>query len=199
MTRPNVAVRAARPDDLPALAELWDELRDDGVRFSSVAPTSVGAGTADRLAEALRDPACRVVVAEDGARVVGMAVFWLQQLAPLQVQPCVHVGYLHVRGQHRRRGAGRALVSAAASFAEEVGAEHVVVSVLPQLRDANRFYARLGFGPVVVRRATSVAGLRRRLATEAPAGAVGDMLARRRAVRTRSRVRSAVRAAADQA
>jgi ribosomal protein S18 acetylase RimI-like enzyme len=68
-----------------------------------------------------------------------------------------------VADAHRRRGAGKALVSAAVLYADEHGAENVVVSVYPQHRDANRFYARLGFAPYVVRRVAGVGPLRRKL------------------------------------
>ena len=47
--------------------------------------------------------------------------------------------------------------------AERVGAEVIVGNVPAQSREANRFFARLGFGSVIVRRATSTAALRRRL------------------------------------
>ena len=69
-----------------------------------------------------------------------------------------------VADRHRRRGAGRALVGAAATFAEERGVGQLVVSVHPTSREANRFLARLGFAPLTVRRSASVAGVRRRLA-----------------------------------
>ena len=92
--------------------------------------------------------------------------------APLFEQRAVHAHYLHVKDGFRRRGVGKALLAAAVTFADEVGAEHVITSVLPQMRETQRFYARLGFGPVVVRRSATVSVLRRRLA---PTGRrVGD-------------------------
>ena len=42
----------------------------------------------------------------------------------------------------------------------------MITSVLPQLRETNRFYARLGFSPVVIRRSVPVSVLRRRLAPD---------------------------------
>jgi hypothetical protein len=52
-------------------------------------------------------------------------------------------------------------------FADEVGAGDVVVNVPPNARDVNRFYARLGFAPLVVRRSAPVGHLRRKLGVEA--------------------------------
>ena len=117
-----------------------------------------------------------------------MAVLTCSPYLPLSDQRAVHVDYLHVRAGLRRRGVGKALLAAATAFAEEVGAEHVVASVLPQLRDTNRFYAQLGFGPVVVRRSVPVTILRRRLAAEGVTGRP-DVVARRRTLR---RLRAAV-------
>ncbi len=69
-----------------------------------------------------------------------------------------------VSNRYKRRGAGKALVAAAAALAEERGIEQLVVSVNPGSRDANRFFARLGFAPLAVRRAAPVAVVRRSLA-----------------------------------
>jgi hypothetical protein len=66
--------------------------------------------------------------------------------------------------------------------------------VLPHLRETQRFYARLGFGPVVVRRSVPVSMLRRRLAGDARATQVDNVLARRRTLR---RVRAAVARVSD--
>ncbi|MDX6202593.1 MAG: hypothetical protein QOJ83_2093, partial [Frankiales bacterium] len=60
----------------------------------------------------------------------------------------------------------------AVTWAEEVGADEIVASVLPSLREANRFYARLGFAPLVMRRVVPVSTLRRNLALTDPRGAV---------------------------
>jgi hypothetical protein len=70
-------------------------------------------------------------------------------------------------------------MAAAADFATERHIDHVAVSVYPSLRDASRFYARLGFAPVAVRRIAPVAVLRRRLGGEPNTPMLID-LARRR-------------------
>lgn len=177
MSRPVVTVRTAKAEDSGALVELWAELREHGGR--QVPPPSA-AQVMERLARFVEEPESRVVVAECEGAVVGLAVYALGSLSPLLDARAVNVSYLHVRSDDRRRGIGRALVASAAGFAEECGAENVVVSVLPQLREANRFYARLGFGPLVVRRVAPTAALRRKLAGERAAVTVPEMAGRRR-------------------
>ena len=122
----------------------------------------------------------------------GLAVLTHQPFAVLFDTHSVHLHFMHVRPGFRRRGVGHALVSAATAFAEEVGAEQLMTSTLPQTREENRFFARLGLAPVVIRRAAPVATVRRRLAADAGAVvAVEDLLARRRSLRSRSRLRLA--------
>jgi GNAT superfamily N-acetyltransferase len=194
VTRPGVAVRDACPDDLPAVLEMWRELREIGGRLERATPPATEDGALDRLLAITMDPDSRALIATIGDDVAGMAVLTCAQYAPLFDQTAVHVHYLHVRDGRRRRGVGRALLAATACFAEEVGAEHVMTSVLPQLRETNRFYARLGFSPVVVRRSVSVSTLRRCLAAQGVAGATDNLLLRRRTLR---RVRAAMARVGD--
>ena len=189
MTRPSVVVRDARPDDLPELMIMWDELREMGSRLERVVPVSDEAGVLGRLESVSCDPDSRALVAVVDNEVAGMTVLTATAYAPLFEQRAVHAHYLHVRDGFRRRGVGKALLTAAVSFADDVGAEHVITSVLPQMRDTQRFYARLGFGPVVMRRSVPVSALRRRLAGAAAPSTADNLLARRRSLR---RLRAAV-------
>ncbi len=191
MVRAHVVVRQATPDDLPDLLALWREQRELAGRTERVAPEATVEGALEALARAHRDPGTRIIVAVVGEAVVGLAVLTHEPFAALFDVRAVHLNYLQVRDGCRRRGVGHALVAAAAGFAEEVGAEHVITHVLPQLREANRFFARLGFGPVVVQRAAPVPALRRRLATDSRNGALDELLSRRRSLRSRSRISAA--------
>jgi N-acetylglutamate synthase-like GNAT family acetyltransferase len=84
-----------------------------------------------------------------------------------------------VQRSRRHHGVGRALVAAAADFATEKQADHLAAGVYPSLRDANRFYARLGFAPVAVRRIAPVTVLRRRLSQDRPAAVLASGVRRR--------------------
>jgi GNAT superfamily N-acetyltransferase len=176
MSRPSVSVRPATDADLPQLIALWSSLR--AVRRDGVAsrtckdPSPIVVSSAEnRLREVLHSSKCRIVVAENEAGVVGMAILSDTFIGQLMEMPAVQLTHLVVADGHRRRGVGRALLSGAVTWAEEVGADEIVASVLPSLREANRFYARLGFAPLVMRRVVPVAALRRNLALTDPRGA----------------------------
>jgi len=189
VTRSPITVRDARPEDVPALLVIWDELRELGRGIERVTPTPDADALLERLDLVDSDPQSRALVAVLDDEVVGVVLLTATAYAPLFDQRAVHAHYLHVRDGYRKRGVGRALLAAAVSFADEAGAEHVITSVLPQMRDTQRFYARLGFGPVVVRRSVPVPVLRRRLAGATGTTLVDHLVARRRTLR---RVRSAV-------
>jgi len=176
MSHPSVVVRPATEGDLSAMLSLWSSLRTvrrDGVasRGGKQPSPAVVTGAEQRLLEVIRSPKCRIVVAEVEGAVVGMAMLSDTFIGQLMEMPAVQLTHLVVAEGHRRRGVGRALLSGAVTWAEEVGADEIVASVLPSLREANRFYARLGFAPLVMRRVVPVAALRRTLAMTDPRGA----------------------------
>jgi GNAT superfamily N-acetyltransferase len=137
---------------------------------------------AERYASVLADPARKAVLAVDEeTQVLGMAILSVDAAGPLADVPAVRVSHLVVHDRHRRRGAGRALVSAAVTYAEELGVDHLMIGAVPNARESNRFLARLGFAPAVVRRVAAVPVLRRHLAT-AEATSTGRPVVRRRRV-----------------
>ena len=165
MSRSGVRVRPATPDDLEALVILAAEAREVGPVRSRAVGRRGPDGIRVRCLRLLEDPDHRVLVAVDetGDQLMGVAVFGQDSVAGLLDPPSVYVSALLVSAACRKRGAGRALVAAAAGYAEELGVDSVVVGVAPTGRDANRFFARLGFAPLVIRRIAPVAALRRTL------------------------------------
>ncbi len=189
MTRPQVIVRAATTEDAPALLELWQQVlaQSGPAGRTSEAPTVESVRS--RLEALHVDPQRRLLVGVDGSAVVGLAHVVREPLTPLHDEASVRVSYFHVDEAHRRRGVGTALVTAAAAFGEQVGAGHVVADCNPAARETNRFFARLGFGQLLVQRTVPLAVLRRRLLPEPAAEAVAVRRASRRArVRARHKV-----------
>jgi L-amino acid N-acyltransferase YncA len=136
-----------------------------------------------RLRSAVATPHCRVVLALADAEPAGMAVLRVVRPDPLSDSKVVQIAHVVVQPGKRRRGVGHALVAAAADFAEERGLEHVAAGVYPSLREASRFYARLGFAPVVLQRVAPVAIVRRRLGTDTGAFRFDDVVRRRSRIR----------------
>lgn len=185
MPRPSIATRTATVADIPVLVELWQQLKSVGARTErAVNPVTTG-DVGERLAQAIQSADCRVVIACADGKPVGMAVFRIVQPDPLSDSRLLQLSHLVVAESDRRRGVGRALITAGADLADEWGIEHVGVGVYPSLRDASRFYARLGFAQLTVQRVAPVTVLRRRL--------LGDAASRwEEAMRRRSRMRRPV-------
>jgi GNAT superfamily N-acetyltransferase len=197
MPRTAVFTRQATLDDVDTLVEFWTDLSSSTGRARVVQRELAPTAATERLRELICDPDTRVVLAVVDDKPVGMAVLTMTSLGPLSDVRAVHLSHLVVSECQRHRGAGRALVAAAADFAEEAGSDEVVVSIYPGLRDAHRFYARLGFVPLMVRRAAPVNLLRRtvRLPEPVRTGAVRGLTRRRRPYlvgRTAGRVRPSI-------
>ncbi len=163
-SRKPVRVRPGTLDDLPFLLQLGEELK------------ATRALTAQRLTDAITttiaDPDRRLVLAVGGSdeaseELLGMALFSLGSANPLLDIPAINISHTVVSSRHRRRGAGKALMAAAAAYADERGIDQLVISVDPGSRESARFFARLGFVPLAVRRTAPVATVRRKLSPAA--------------------------------
>lgn len=177
MPRSALRVRPAGVGDVPVLLELAGDLREALLPAAegSLAGRPGTAGGRALLEQRLRDAIASedrrlVVVVDDADEPLGMALLTVSAANALVDVPALHMTHAVVGDRHRRRGAGRALVAAAAARADELGLDHVVVSVRAGSREANRFFARLGFAPLAVRRTASVTTVRRHLAATDAAG-----------------------------
>ena len=184
MGRTSVDVRSAGPRDVELLLTLsaaaWAE-RCQGV---DGIPAAQQPGQRTRLSEALSRPEVEVLLAEVGREPVGVLVLRRGELLPLCGSDAVHVEQLFVQAQWRRRGAARALLTAAATLGEQAGVEELACAVPAANRNAHRFLARLGFAPLVTQRVVPVNVLLRRLTGHNPTArrrsGLEQMLARRR-------------------
>jgi ribosomal protein S18 acetylase RimI-like enzyme len=178
VARAQVRVRDAQDEDLEQLALWWDDVRAGGARLGPFSPPTDDNRFRERVAAVRSNPRQRLLVAESGGELVGLAVLSLEPVSPMNDAEAVQICVLHVRDGARRRGVGRALIAESAQIAAELDAEYVTVAALPQARESNRFFARLGFTPLVVRRAVPTPVLQRRLVGHSEP--VRHLVARRR-------------------
>jgi GNAT superfamily N-acetyltransferase len=180
MTRAPAVVRDAVPDDALALQSIWLDFAHSGGPVDRQArETSMVEQIERSILRFETDPSERLLVALVEQQAVGVAHLRRAPLSPMHPDDAVHVGYLHVLSNFRRRGIGRQLLEAAADWADEKDSQHIVASVGARNRDANRFLARLGLTQVAVVRASTVVGLRAKLAVPGKAVASHIVAARR--------------------
>ena len=126
-----VTCRPARPQEVPALAGVAQR-----IFTASIAPAYTAEGVetffryADARAMAARQRNHRLVVAEDGTRLIGV----------LEIRDGSHVAMLFVESPYQRQGIGRALLRAA--FGPEANWPSLTVNSAPGAEGA---YERLGF------------------------------------------------------
>jgi len=174
VTRRPTEVSAVDHTDLADVTGLWLAAKVDAGSSKEVCARTIAAG---RLAEALRRPGVRAFVARVDLAPVGY-VITTENPFGLGSSDDVTVEQLWVAPEARRQGVAKSLLTAVLDMAERCGCEVVVSNVPTSSREANRFFARLGFGSVVTRRAVATGALRRRLAPET--AETGDALRRRR-------------------
>jgi GNAT superfamily N-acetyltransferase len=192
VTRSHITVRAAGESDVAALVVLWEELKRYGALNPRLAALTDDRKIEDRVRRLIGRPTSRILLASIADEPVGMAMLTTVPLGALNETACVQVEYTVVAEGYRRRGVGRALMGAAACYAEDIGADQVTVSVSPMSREANRFYAQLGLTPLSVRRVAPASALRRRIATLEHTPSNPER-ATRRPLGTRTAMRTALR------
>jgi len=154
-----VTVRSARPDDQATLRALWADL--DGLHAALAAGffQAGGAGQEGGPVE-LREGALRglrpagdaaLLIAEDDGRPLGALYATLQDTPrqkTLRARRRLHVETVVVDAAERRRGVGRALMTAAERWGRGRGAEQVVLTVWQGNGAAADFYRSLGYAAV---------------------------------------------------
>jgi GNAT superfamily N-acetyltransferase len=138
MSAPRVAtnfqLRFARAEDAPALARLSAQLGYPAT------PDQISA----RLADALREPAAAVIVAEAPTGEVVGFIHLLHQFL-IESDPRVEVAGLVVDESRRGAGVGRLLMARAEQWARERGCHSINLRSNVTRAAAHAFYERLGY------------------------------------------------------
>ncbi len=137
-----VSIRPAEAADVPVIADLIRAL----ARFERLEHEVVM--TEELLERALfgHRPYAEVVLAEDGGRPVGFALFF-HNFSTFLGRPGIYLEDLFVVAEHRARGIGRDLLVHLARLAVERGCGRLEWAVLDWNQEAIRFYERLGARP----------------------------------------------------
>lgn len=182
MARPPVLVRRVDESTVDAFCQLWAQARTGGEQGSDGGGRQI---TEEAVRAALGRPEVVAFVASAESGPVGYAVVSDATLSTFSGVAGVAVEQIYVLGDHRRQGVARALMGAVATYADRHGSDQVACWVPSAGKDANRFFARMGFAPQVMRRVTSTAALQRKLAGVAEGGrpSLERVLVRRRAAR----------------
>jgi GNAT superfamily N-acetyltransferase len=162
-SRSRVVTRTARPADLPAVLALVRQHRADAHAEDVLTGHTRLNAAASGFRRLLEDPAHRVVLAVlpgpnaaagggSGEEAVGLAVLGLDPLSQVLGNPQVTIDTFVVHREHRRRGTGAVLLEAAADYAAEENAAHLVAAVGGHEAERQRFFARMGFAPLTTRR-----------------------------------------------
>jgi GNAT superfamily N-acetyltransferase len=173
-SRSRVVTRTARATDLPAVLALVRQHRAEAHVEDVLSGHTRPHAAASGFRRLLEDDGHRVVLAVlpgppdgsgSGEVAVGLAVLGLDPLSLVLGNPQVTVDTFVVHREHRRCGTGVLLLTAAAAYAEENSASHVVAAVGGHEAERQRFFARMGFAPLTTRRIVPVETLTRSLAT----------------------------------
>lgn len=127
-------IRAARPSDTEAVAELLAELGY---------PDEI-ANVHARLERFGRRADAEVLIAEVDGQVAGLAAYQVMDLLE-QRRPQCRITTLVVRAEARRSGLARALMSTIESIASERGCFRLEVTTQSHRREAADFYLAFGF------------------------------------------------------
>ncbi|MFW5471546.1 N-acetyltransferase family protein [Knoellia sp. CPCC 206435] len=176
MVRSVVEVTPVGQQDVGDLVAMWFASRVGSGANPEVTARFASEG---RLELALARPDVHAHVARLDGRPVGYVVTSENPFG-LSPEPEVAVEQLYVDPEARRHGVARSLLCAVVGLAERAGSDVIVSNVPTQSREAHRFFARLGFSSVMVRRVVGTTQLRRRLAPQGSGHSAVDQLIRRR-------------------
>jgi ribosomal protein S18 acetylase RimI-like enzyme len=137
--KPEIDVREATIEDAVDIQRLAQELAE---AVGDAPP--VEEAVRKRLEEFLETPRARVLVVENGPRVVGVVSFWVKpDLA--HGDAVVEVPMLVVTEDHRRTGIGKLLMEEVRSIASENDASLIELVATSANVAAREFYKSLGF------------------------------------------------------
>lgn len=166
-----ITVREVSREDIVQLEAIWLEISPEN-SAQDMSPLM------SRVELSENSETFKLVAAWDSQGVVGIACVSLVDVGTWSELSSVQISGLHVVRNSRRRGVAKAILNCALGYADVWGCSNIMASVPPQEREANRFFARLGFAPISIRRITETSALRKKISDE-PSRVVSTRLRRR--------------------
>jgi GNAT superfamily N-acetyltransferase len=147
-----VTIRRATLEDVPAIARMAIALSElhvhwDARRFSHIATVE---GATRFYGDRSEADGAALLVADDGERVMGFA--YLEYEPVLYSALAAKVAWLHdiyVEAEARGAGVGSSLLRSVRSYAAELGADKVLLSVAIQNGKGKGLFERNGFRPTM--------------------------------------------------
>ena len=141
MNRPELVIRPAAVEDLPAILELYQEL---GAAYGH-SPEQGEVDHRQLWRQVMADTRQQVLVEEQGGEIVGTATLILVPNLGHQGKPWAVVENVVVRSDRRGQGLGTALMAEATRIAGSHGCYKMVLTSNLARQQAHEFYRRLGW------------------------------------------------------
>ena len=184
--QPITVVPVTTPEERQLLPRLWLSASIESGLSPEVASRRASQGTVE---VALQRPDVHGFLAYLDGEAVGFIVATESIMRFAEGDELV-IEQIFVDRDARKHGVARALLHTATGLAERLGIDRIASAVPTSARDANRFFARLGFGPAVTRRVASVSAVRRRVAPSEAVSSRDRLLHLRRSMRARGQAAS---------
>lgn len=138
-----LALREARREDVPLIvAMLADDMLGSAREDTGAGQAHIYTAAFDEIA---RDPNNRLLVAECGGDIVGtLQMTFIRGLSHRGAKRAL-IEAVRVAAAHRGKGLGQQMIEAAIGIARANGCAMVQLTTNKARKDAQRFYARLGF------------------------------------------------------
>ena len=141
MNMPDLVIRLATVDDLPAILALYSDL--DAAYGST--PDEGGVDDLELWRQVMADTRQQVLVGEQAGEIVGTVNLIIVPNLGHRGKPWAAVENVVVRGERRGQGLGTALMSEASRIARSRGCYKMVLTSNVARQQAHQFYRRLGW------------------------------------------------------
>jgi len=129
-------IRAANLEDYESVMRLYGDFVGDTERFLVLGN--------DSYREFIKDPDCRLDIAEMSGEIVGFIAFSIRRVIRYP-KPILEVEEFYVESDKRRQGIGRELMNRAIEFARTKNCEYIFLASSKDRKEVHGFYKTNNF------------------------------------------------------